>query len=81
VPRTLQQLLDGTADDLRTFLQTQLHNAWTTDLRIAVARTLPNAGTNVRAAANQTLDHGTTDTYLTYLNDGLYVARALDCAL
>lgn len=81
LPGALRTRLDGTADDLRTFLQTQLQSAWTTDLRIATSQTLPNAGSNVRAAAQQALEDGSIDAYLTYLNGGLYVARALDCAL
>ncbi|MGC4811172.1 ALF repeat-containing protein, partial [Micromonospora sp. DT228] len=66
-------------DDLRAFLKTGLRVSWTTDLRIAANRTMPNAGDNVRAAAQVALDNGTIDALLTYLNHGLYVARALDC--
>lgn len=76
----LQDRLDGTADDLRTFLTANVQKAWTTDLRITVLRTLTGAGTNVQAATQKALDAGTIDTFLAYLNDGLYAARKLDCA-
>ncbi|MFG1842832.1 ALF repeat-containing protein [Micromonospora sp. NPDC049175] len=79
LPGRIQAGLDGTADDLRAFLKTGLRISWTTDLRIAANRTMPNAGDNVRAAAQVALDNGTIDALLTYLNHGLYVARALDC--
>lgn len=80
LPRVIQERLDGTADDLRAFLTTDLQNAWSTDLRITVVRTLTDAGANVKAAAQKALDEGTIDAYLAYLNDGLYAARELDCA-
>jgi LPXTG-motif cell wall-anchored protein len=78
--QAVQERLDGTTDDLRKFLKTDLRNAWTTDLRISVLRTLTGAGANVKAAAQKVLDDGDIDAYLAYLNDGLYAARALDCA-
>ncbi|WIN00860.1 LPXTG cell wall anchor domain-containing protein [Actinoplanes oblitus] len=80
LPTVMQQRLDGTADDLRAFLKTDLRSAWLTDLRVSVLRTLTDAGENVQAAAKKALDAGTIDDFLTYLNDGLYAARALDCA-
>lgn len=80
LPRVIQERLDGTADDLRAFLKTDLQNAWSADLRITVVRTLTDAGANVKAAAQKVLDEGTIDAYLAYLNDGLYAARELDCA-
>jgi LPXTG-motif cell wall-anchored protein len=80
LPGALQERLDGTADDLRTFLKSGVQNAWTTDLRISVVRTLTDAGAHVSAAAQKVLDDGAIDAYLAYLNDGLYAARALDCA-
>jgi hypothetical protein len=45
-----------------------------------VNRTLadPSAGAHVEAAAQVALDDGSIDTSLTFLNHGLYVARALD---
>jgi hypothetical protein len=77
----LQDLLgNGTPDEIRAFLQSSWQVAWTIDLRIAVLRAKgdPNAGANVQAAAQRALDNGSTDTLLTFLNHGLYVARALD---
>ena len=53
---------------------------WTVSLRVAVVRTLVDTGANVQAAAQEALDDGTIDVFLPYLNDGLYVARELDCA-
>ncbi|MFI6078570.1 LPXTG cell wall anchor domain-containing protein [Actinoplanes sp. NPDC051343] len=80
LPRAVQERLDGTVDDLRTFLKSGLQQAWTTDLRISAVRTLTGAGANVNAAASKALDDGAIDAFLAYLNDGLYAARALDCA-
>ena len=82
LPGRLQTRLDGTADDLRAFLKTQLQWVWSTDLRIRVNQTMAaSTGTNVRAAAQAALDNGTIDVFLAFLNDGLYIARALDdCA-
>ena len=80
LPRALQKAMDGTEDDLRTFLKTNAVKAWNVDLRISVGRTLTGAGTNVKAAAQKVLRAGTIDGYLAYLNDGLYAARTLDCA-
>jgi hypothetical protein len=58
LPRAVQERLDGTADDLRTFLKSGLQKAWTTDLRISAVRTLTGAGANVKAAAQKVLDDG-----------------------
>ncbi|MCW3818518.1 LPXTG cell wall anchor domain-containing protein [Micromonospora sp. DR5-3] len=80
LPDAIQERLDGTADDLRAFLKADVQNAWSTALRVTVVRTLTGAGANVKAAAQKALDEGTVDAYLAYLNNGLYVARALDCA-
>ncbi|WP_030438742.1 ALF repeat-containing protein [Actinoplanes subtropicus] len=80
LPGTLQGKLDGTPDDLRAFLKTGLLGAWTTDLRVTVVRTLTGAGPHVKAAAQKALDNGGIDAFLAFLNDGLYAARALDCA-
>ncbi|MBE1491023.1 LPXTG cell wall anchor domain-containing protein [Plantactinospora soyae] len=80
LPRAIQERLKGTADDLRAFLKADVQKAWSTDLRITVVRTLTGAGPNVKAATQKVLDEGTIDAYLAYLNDGLYAARALDCA-
>jgi len=80
LPRAMQERLDGTADDLRAFLKKDMLTAWTTDLRVSVVRTLTGAGANVQAAAQKVLDDWTIDASLAYLNEGLYAARALDCA-
>jgi hypothetical protein len=80
LPPALQQRLGGTTDDLRTFLKNGVLDAWTTVLRISVVRTLSGAGAKVHAAAQKALDDETIDAYLAFLNDGLYAARALDCA-
>jgi LPXTG-motif cell wall-anchored protein len=80
LPPALQERLDGTADDLRTFLKAYLQNVWATGLRISVVRTLTGAGPHVKAAAQKVLDDGGIDAFLAYLNDDLYAARALDCA-
>lgn len=80
LPGKLQERLDGTANDLRAFLKTEMQTVWAIDLRIAVNQTMAGAGTNVTAAAQKALDDGTVDAFLDYLNNGLYVARALDCA-
>ncbi|WP_089154814.1 LPXTG cell wall anchor domain-containing protein [Micromonospora sp. NBS 11-29] len=80
LPGAIQERLDGTSDDLRAFLKTNLQGAWSTDLRVAIAQTLVNAGPNVDAAAQKVLREPSIDAYLAYLNDGLYAARAKDCA-
>ncbi|RSM51626.1 cell wall anchor protein [Actinoplanes sp. ATCC 53533] len=80
LPGAMQERLRGTAEDLRAFLKKGMKTAWTADLRISVGRTLTGAGANVRAAAQKVLDDGSIDASLAYLNEGLYAARALDCA-
>ncbi|WP_433552404.1 LPXTG cell wall anchor domain-containing protein [Micromonospora zamorensis] len=80
LPGALRERLEGSADDLRAFLKTDVQKAWLTDLRVSVGRTMTDAGPNVKAAAQKVLDEGAIDAYLAYLNDGLYAARALDCA-
>lgn len=80
LPRAMQEQMGGTEEDLRAFLKKDVHSAWYLDLRISVVRTLTSAGTNVRAAAQKVLDDATIDASLAYLNEGLYAARALDCA-
>ena len=80
LPGRIQARLDGTADDLRAFLKTNLLPTWSIDLRIAVNQTMPNAGSNVKAAAQEALDNETIDAYVAYLNEGLCIARALDSA-
>lgn len=80
LPQAVQERLDGTADDLRAFLKRGVVKAWSTALEISVVRTLTGAGANVSAAAQKALDDRAIDAYLAFLNDGLYAARALDCA-
>jgi LPXTG-motif cell wall-anchored protein len=80
LPTAMEERLGGTADDLRAFLKKGMQSAWTVALRISVGRTLNGAGANVHAAAQKALDDGTIDASLAYLNEGLYAARALDCA-
>jgi LPXTG-motif cell wall-anchored protein len=80
LPGKIQERLNGTADDLRAFLKTNLLAAWSIDLRIAVNQTMPNAGAAVQKAAQKALNDATVDAYLAYLNNGLYDARAIDCA-
>ena len=76
----MQERLDGTADDLRAFLKTNMRATWSTDLRVAVNQVVTGAGAHVKAAGQKVLDDGTIDALLAFLNDGLYVARAQDCA-
>jgi len=75
-----RQLRLGTPDEIREFLRGFWQVAWTIDLRAEVNRVLadPAAGAHVRAAAQAALDDGSVDTFVTFLNHGLYVARALD---
>jgi LPXTG-motif cell wall-anchored protein len=80
LPDAVQERLDGTADDLRTFLKAGWLRTWSTDLQVSATQTLTGAGANVKAAARKVLDDGDVDALLAYLNDGLYAARALDCA-
>lgn len=80
LPGAIQERLNGAPDELREFLKSGMQNAWSVDLRISVVRTLTGAGANVKAATQKVLDDGNIDAYLAYLNNGLYEARALDCA-
>ncbi|NMO49716.1 LPXTG cell wall anchor domain-containing protein [Actinoplanes sp. TBRC 11911] len=78
--QAIQVKLDGSADDLRKFLKADVESAWKIALRITVLQTLTGAGPNVKAATQKALDTGTVDVFLAYLNEGVYDARALDCA-
>ncbi|WP_422737564.1 LPXTG cell wall anchor domain-containing protein [Micromonospora sp. WMMD729] len=80
LPDVIQEPLNGTSDDLRAWLKTDAQKVWAVDLRISVVRTLTAAGPKVKEATQKTLDEASVDGYLAYLNDGLYAARALDCA-
>jgi hypothetical protein len=78
LPGLLQERLDGTVEDLRAFLKTDLWTSWYIDLRVATGRTLRSAGPLAHEAAQVALGAETTDALFTYLNHGLYVARALE---
>ncbi|MET8250409.1 LPXTG cell wall anchor domain-containing protein [Micromonospora sp. NPDC005197] len=80
LPDVIQKKLDGSSDDLRAFLKKDVQTVWSVNLRVKVDQTLTGAGPKVKKAAQTTLDDATTDGYLAYLNEGLYAARALDCA-
>jgi hypothetical protein len=79
LPGATQTALDGSADGLRAFLKTEMAKVWSEDLLALVKRTLANAGAHVKAAAEKVLAEKTIDASLAYLNNGLYVARELDC--
>ncbi|MFI5928806.1 LPXTG cell wall anchor domain-containing protein [Micromonospora sp. NPDC051543] len=80
LPDVIQERLGGTSDDLRAWLKNDAQKVWTIDLRIKVGQTMTGAGTNVKEAAQKTLDAEGVEPYLAYLNEGLYAARAVDCA-
>ncbi|MEU4155738.1 LPXTG cell wall anchor domain-containing protein [Actinoplanes sp. NPDC026670] len=79
LPGLIEEKLGAPEADLRAFLKKDVVTTWMHSLRVAVGNTMQNAGTNVRAAANKTLDDGGYDALLAYLNEGLYAARELDC--
>ncbi|MBC8992190.1 ALF repeat-containing protein [Micromonospora chalcea] len=79
LPGEIEERLKGTSDDLRAYLK-NVENRWATALRVSIGQTMTGAGPNVRAAAQKVLDNPSVDAYLAYLNNGLYEARALDCA-
>ncbi|GIE81200.1 hypothetical protein Aph02nite_71500 [Actinoplanes philippinensis] len=80
LPEEIEKKLGGTEEDLRAFLKDRVLTSWMHALRISVGWTMTNGGTNVKAAANKTLDDGSYEALLAYLNKGVYAARALDCA-
>ncbi|MGY4911068.1 LPXTG cell wall anchor domain-containing protein [Micromonospora aurantiaca (nom. illeg.)] len=79
LPGEIEERLKGTSDDLRAYLK-NLPDRWATALRVSIGQTMTDAGPNVRAAAQKVLDDPSVEAYLAYLNNGLYEARALDCA-
>ncbi|MDG4807390.1 LPXTG cell wall anchor domain-containing protein [Micromonospora sp. WMMD1120] len=79
LPDVIQKELDGTPEELREFLKSDMEKAWAVALRVSVVRTLTDAGPHVEEAAQKVLGTSSVDTYLAYLNNGLYEARALDC--
>ncbi|MEU8214742.1 LPXTG cell wall anchor domain-containing protein [Micromonospora taraxaci] len=76
----IDKQLQGTPEELRAFLKKDVPNVWMVDLRIKVGQSMTGAGVNVKNAAQVTLDDGSLDALLAYLNDGVYTARELDCA-
>ena len=82
LPGELQKRLDAPEPEaeLRAFLKKGMKSAWIAALRISIGRVVTNAGTNVNAAGQKALDSNSIDDWLAYLNEGLYTARALDCA-
>ncbi|PTA47120.1 LPXTG cell wall anchor domain-containing protein [Micromonospora sp. RP3T] len=80
LPKAIEDRLNGTADDLRAFLKSDVQDRWQTDLRVKTNQAMTGAGPNVRAATQKALDDGSIDVLLAFLNTGLYDARALDCA-
>lgn len=74
--------LEGTEDELRAYLRADVQDVWHIDLRIRVNQTVApvDTGPEVEDAGQKALDDGSVDAFLAYLNDGLYVARARDCA-
>ncbi|MGA4730674.1 LPXTG cell wall anchor domain-containing protein [Micromonospora taraxaci] len=76
----IDKQLKGTPEELRAFLKKDVPNVWMVDLRIKVGQSMTGAGVNVKNAAQVTLDDGSLDALLAYLNDGVYTARELDCA-
>ncbi|MEU9511936.1 ALF repeat-containing protein [Micromonospora sp. NPDC048169] len=79
LPGEIEERLKGTSDDLRAYLK-NVRDRWATALRVRIGQTMTGAGPNVRAAAQKVLDNPSVEVYLAYLNNGLYEARALDCA-
>ncbi|MCO8276795.1 LPXTG cell wall anchor domain-containing protein [Actinoplanes sp. TRM 88003] len=83
LPDAIEDKLDGGDEaDLRAFLKVGVLQAWEVALRVSVVRTLTGAGPNVQAATQKVLDtpDAGVDVYRAYLNEGVYEARALDCA-
>jgi LPXTG-motif cell wall-anchored protein len=74
-----QAALGGSEEDPRAFLKTGMEKFWSEDLLALVSQTLAGGGAHVKAAAQKVLDENTIDAALAYLNDGLYIARELDC--
>lgn len=76
----LQEAMNGSTDDLRTFLKGRVEDKWWIDMRIKVNQKMANGGANVKEAAQEVLNISSMDAFLAFLNDGLYAARELDCA-
>ncbi|MCX5068391.1 LPXTG cell wall anchor domain-containing protein [Micromonospora lupini] len=80
LPDAITTQLNDPSADLRAFVKTDVQRIWSTDLRVTVNQTFTDAGPNVEEAAQKVLGQSSVDVYLAYLNNGLYEARALDCA-
>ncbi|WP_185837004.1 MULTISPECIES: ALF repeat-containing protein [unclassified Streptomyces] len=79
VRREAHKALDGTAEDVRRFLETGLDKARDTDNRVAVIRTLSGkyVGRNVREAVDKAMD-GTPQDRVYYLEEGYRLAQIGD---
>ncbi|WP_050506755.1 ALF repeat-containing protein [Streptomyces rimosus] len=79
VRREANKALDGTAEDVRRFLETGLHEARDEDNRVAVIRTLSGkyVGRNVREAVDKAMD-GTPQDRVYYLEEGYRLAQRAD---
>ncbi|MFH8594466.1 ALF repeat-containing protein [Streptomyces rimosus] len=79
VRREANKALDGTAEDVRRFLETGLDKARDTDNRVAVIRTLSGkyVGRNVREAVDKAMD-GTPQDRVYYLEEGYRLAQIAD---
>ncbi|MEN2419931.1 ALF repeat-containing protein [Streptomyces rimosus] len=79
VRREANKALDGTAEDVRRFLETGLDKARDTDNRVAVIRTLSGkyVGRNVRGAVDKAMD-GTPQDRVYYLEKGYQLAQLAD---
>ncbi|WP_329218261.1 ALF repeat-containing protein [Streptomyces sp. NBC_01485] len=80
VVREANQALDGTVDDMRTFLETGFRLARAEDDAVAVVRILgaKDSGRGVVREANRALDIGTPEALRAFLETGFRLARAED---
>ncbi|KAA6221244.1 hypothetical protein CP973_03970 [Streptomyces albofaciens JCM 4342] len=79
VRREAEKALNGTAEDVRRFLETGLYRARDEDNRVAVIRTLSgkHVGRNVREAVDKAMD-GTPQDRVYYLETGYRLAQMGD---
>ncbi|MFF3204950.1 ALF repeat-containing protein [Streptomyces sp. NPDC002962] len=80
VLREADEALDGTVEDMRTFLKTGYRLAQAEDDRVAVFRILADkdSGKGVVREANKALDAGTPEALRAFLETGYRLARAED---
>ncbi|MFD8967247.1 ALF repeat-containing protein [Streptomyces sp. NPDC059568] len=82
VVREANKALDGTVEDMRTFLMTGYRIAQTEDDRVAVFRTLflatENGDKAVIREVNKTLNDGSPEALRTFLETGYRLAQAED---